>query len=372
MGRIVVMTCRPQLTMADKDDDKKDEILPVGPGADDEASDRGSQGDDNPDQGYQYADERDEDAPARGEARAGHTEDDLDDEPDDGSGLTREQRRRRRRKERHERDQRELALLRTRNEQLEREHSARLAAMESRQSQSDVLAIDSRITQAESDVREAEELLRQAMEKGDSASAVEALRVRDQFREGLGQLRGAKQRTLNAARTRQAEGAQPQGPDSASLTRAQTWTREHPWFDPNLGDEDSAIAQAIERQVYREGRLNARSDEYWDEVDRRLAKRLPERYANHRDEDDEDDDEGTRSSRREPARRVNGNGRRKPSGPTIKVGGRERTLRKGEVYIDEDRKAAMVEAGVWDDPKERERFMRSYQRYDRDAGRRPR
>lgn len=368
MGRIVVMTCRPQLTMADKDD-TKDEIIPVGPAADDDAQDGAAgRADESTDQGYQYAEE-DEDSRG-GEARAGHAENEPDEDTDDGSGLSREQRRRRRRKEKHDRDQRELSLLRTRNEQLEREHSTRLAAMESRQTQSDVLAIDSRITQAESDVREAEDLLRQAMEKGDSASAVEAMRVRDQFRDGLGQLKGAKQRTVNAARERQQSAAQPARPDPAIVSRAQEWIREHSWFDPQQRDEDSAIAAVIDRQVAREGRFDPRSDAHWEEVDRRLAKRLPHRYAEGTDldEDDDTDSHASRSSERRP----NGKTPRKASGPTIKVGGRERTLKKGEVYIDEDRKAAMVEAGVWDDPKERERFMRSYQKYDRDAGRRPR
>ena len=221
--------------MADKDD--KDEIIPVGPGADDDAPEGAAgRADESTDQGYQYVEEDEESR--GGEARAGHAENESDEDADDGSGLSREQRRRRRRKEKHDRDQRELALLRARNEQLEREHSHRLAAMESRQTQSDVLAIDSRITQAESDVREAEELLRQAMEKGDSASAVEALRVRDQFREGLGQLKGAKQRTVNTARERQQAAAQPAGLDPAVVGRAQEWIREHSWFDPQQRDED--------------------------------------------------------------------------------------------------------------------------------------
>ena len=352
--------------MADKQD-QKDEITAVGPGADEDLQDAPAQADGSAGDDYQYP-EGDADAEGRQEAgdeRTGHAE---DEEQEDGAGLSREQKRRRRKREKYERDQRELALLRTRNEQLERAQSQRLAEMENRQTQSDVLAIDGRISEAESRIRESESLHTQAIKVGDAEAATEALRVRDTFRDTLNQLRGAKQRTVQTARARQSEVAQPQAVDPAILSRAQEWTRERPWFDPRLQDEDSAIAQAIERRVFSEGRLDPRSDAYWEEVDRRIAKRLPDHYSTNGHDPDEDDDE--RDTR--PNRRVNGSGQRKPTGPTIKVGGRERTLKKGEVYIDEDRKAAMIEAGVWDDPKERERFMRSYQKYDRDAGRRPR
>lgn len=356
--------------MAADKQDTKDEIIPVGPGADEgaPAEDRRAGAETSAGEDYQYPEGDDADSPGRyaGDERTGHSED----EPDGGEGLSREQKRRRRKREKYESDQRELAFLRNRNEQLERQRSTELARIESRQTQSDVLVIDGRISQAEADVREAEALYVQARRSNDPDAEVEALRVRDQLREGLQQLRGAKQQTMRAAQERQTAAAQPPPPDPAVARRAQEWARERPWFDPQARDEDSAIAYAVERRLFSEGRLDPGSAEYWDEVDRRLAKRLPEHYRT-RDDEDEDDGDARTPRTREPSRRVNGNGR-KPSGPTIKVGGRERTLRKGEVYIDEDRKAAMIEAGVWDDPKARERYMRAYQTYDRDAGRRPR
>ena len=358
----------PSYTMVDKQD-PKDEITAVGPGADEDLQDRVTTQTDDAGDGYQYPESDEEGTRAEaGDERTGHADDEGQ---EDGSGLSREQKRRRRKREKYERDQRELALLRTRNEQLEREQSRRMAEMENRQTQSDVLAIDARISQAESSIREAESLHTQAIKAQDAEAATEALRVRDTFRDTVNQLRGAKQRAVQTARGRQTEASQPPSMDPAIVRRAQEWTREHSWFDPTLRDEDSAIAQAIERRVFGEGRLDPCSDEYWEEVDRRVAKRLPDRYAaNGRDLDEDDEDE--RDTR--PGRRVNGSTKepRRASGPTIKVGGRERTLKKGEVYIDEDRKAAMIEAGVWDDPKERERYLKSYQKYDRDAGRRPR
>ena len=61
--------------------------------------------------------------------------------------------------------------------------------------------------------------------------------------------------------------------------------------------------------------------------------------------------------------------RRRSTGPKITTGGRERPLRTNEVYIDADRKAAMIEAGVWDDEKLRARYLKRYQQYDKEHGR---
>lgn len=359
--------------MADKQNTEKDPVIVVGPGADEDLPDgaaaetgEAAAGDD-----YRYAQEdRDEgDEPSTGEERAGHAQN----EPgDDDRGLTRQQRKRRHQRERERADKRELDFLRSRNEQLEREHSTRLATMENRQTQSDVIAIDGRISQAQADVREAEGLFAQAIKAGDEGAIAEALRVRDELRDGLQQLRGAKNHAVRTSQERQTAAQQPQGLDPQITQRSREWQREHAWFDPQGKDEDSVIAAAIESKLFKEGRLHPASDEYWDEVDRRLARRLPEHY----EAVDTEDDDGNRGSHR-TQRRMNGNGKdkdppRRASGPTIKVGGRERTLRKGEVYIDEDRKAAMIEAGVWDDPVQRERMLKSYQKYDREAGRRPR
>lgn len=363
--------------MADKDTkDQQDTIVAVGPGSDeddqqdvagarsDESDRAGAAGDD-----YRY-DEGEEE-------RAGHAADEPDDQGGgDGQSLTREQKRRQRKREKHQRDQRELSFLRTRNEQLEREQSRRMADIETRQTQSDVLAIDSRISQAENDIREAESLYVQARRNNDPEAEAEALRVKDQLREGLGQLKATKNHAIRTARERQQQAAQPPGLPPEVIARAQDWVREHNWFDPKLQDEDSAIAHAIERRVFNEGRLDPTSDAYWEEVDRRIARRLPERYANGRDRPDPDDDDFDDDEAGQAPRSGRNNGRRAPerraSGPTIKVGGRERPLKKGEVFIDADRKNAMIEAGVWDDPEQRARFLKSYQKYDRDAGRRPR
>lgn len=365
--------------MPDNQKDQKDELTPVGPGADDEAAASTSQEEGRAGEDYQYAEEgggQDEGA----DERVGHADDEGQEEGaqgDEEPRLSREAKRRRRKRERYERDQQELAFYRSMVANYERDQTQRLSAVEQRQAQSEVAAVDAEISRTEAQVREAETLLGQAMEAKDTTATVEALRVRDQLRDGLMQLRVAKVQAVRAAQERRNAPAQAQQPDPTIISRAQQWAREHTWFDPQGRNEDSRIAYAIEQALASEGRLDPRTDAYWNEYERRLAKRLPEHYetrGRERDEaDDDDDDEGDdedvrgAARRREPSRV---NSKRKPSGPEIRVGGRERPLRKGEVYVDAARREAMEEAGVWGDPEKQARFLRAYQAYDRTNGRR--
>lgn len=348
--------------MADKQkhDDKDDELIPVGPGAEESASES-----DEPAAGEEYTPYEEGEETGGEEERAGHAEDD-----DPEGGASREEspsaKRRRRLRERQAREQRELNFLRSRNETLEREHSRRMADMENRQNQSDIATFDGRISQSEADVREAEALLAEALEKKDTGAAIEALRVRDELRDGLNQLKFAKGQVQRQAQVRATQQPQAQAPqvDPVVSRRAQEWIREHTWFDPTGSDEDSVIAYAIEQRLYREGRLDPTSDEYWEEADRRIAKRLPHHYRDERDEDERDSDA-------RPQQR-NGNGGKRPAkgGPTFRTGGRERPLRQGEVYVDPERRKAMEEYGVWDDPVQRQKYLAQYQKYDREHGRR--
>lgn len=336
----------------DKQDEPEEELLtPVGPGAE-----RPSSREDEEEPVRDASDEADEDPEEGDSERVGH----VDEEAQDEHRHEKRRDQRRKRKERLKRDQTELRFLRTRNEQLER----RFSEQDGRITQSEVAAIDGRIAQLEDQIRQAEDIHATALEKGSGTDAVEALKLRDQFRDALGELKGARQNTLTQAQQRQR--AQPTV-DPAIQERAQQWASENSdWFDPRMSDEVSVVAYAIEQSLFREGRIDPRSDAYYKELDRRLKKRLPDVF-NDDEESEEDRDSGSDSrSDREP--RKNGSNRR-PTGPTFRTGGRERPLRKGEVYVDADRRKAMEEMGVWEDEVLRERYLKSFQRYDREQGR---
>lgn len=380
--------------MADKDD-KTPEFEPVGPGAELEPEDqtiRDVAGEDIRDS----RDDKDTDRRAELEERD-HQEDERagrsEDDDEDSSGGDREQIRarrraeRRRKKEENWRNQRELNFLRQRNEVLERRQSE----FDARISNSEVVAIDTRIQGLQSDISKADEIYAEAISKGDGASAAEAQRIRDQLRDSVSQLNAHKQQVVNGARQR-LQGNQNR-PDPEIQRRAQEWMEDNPWFTRNGNDEDSVIASAIEAKLYRErGVEAAKTDEYWEEYNRRLAKRLPHLFdRNSRDRDDDrDDDRRDRNDDddrydatddrdvedRNDRDRRNGNGRdgdrptkRKGGGPRFTSGGRERPLKKNEVYVSEERRKAMEEAGVWDDPELRNRYLRSYSKYDAEARR---
>jgi len=117
------------------------------------------------------------------------------------------------------------------------------------------------------------------------------------------------------------------------------------------------IVGAIDDMMVRDG-WDPRTPEYYDELDNRVARRLPHlaqkgKGGNGAD-DDLDDDPG------------DGGGARKPGGPRFRVGGRERPLKSNEVHISRERREAMEEAGVWEDPVLRKNYLKRYAEWDKE------
>jgi hypothetical protein len=137
---------------------------------------------------------------------------------------------------------------------------------------------------------------------------------------------------------------------------AQEWIAANPWYDPNGRDEESRITKAIDDGLIRDG-YDPTQPEYWQELTGRVSRRL-NGSASRDDDGDEEPRRRTASKDAEPRRRVvpSGSGREHASEATRK-----------EVSVTPERKAAMVEAGVWDDPKLRNRYLKSYQKYDRQS-----
>jgi hypothetical protein len=45
------------------------------------------------------------------------------------------------------------------------------------------------------------------------------------------------------------------------------------------------------------------------------------------------------------------------------------STRRSEIYVTPERKAAMQEAGIWDDPVRRNRVLKEYREYDKSSAR---
>jgi len=261
---------------------------------------------------------------------------------DDDVDSEREAIRERRRKEKLERKERktqaisrdklELDFLRKRNDDLER----RVSVQEVRAHQTDLGAYDAYINQAAQEANMAERVIAKAVERGNGEDVAQAMRYRDQAITKVQQLQYQKQL---AAQQRPV--AQPNQMDDLTMHYAKEFIADNPWYDAQGRDEDSSIVIAIDQTLAKDG-FNPQTSEYWDELRKRAARRLPEKFGKKQTE---------RTAR---------------GGPSV-GSGREHapTSTRKEMYVSPERKSALVEAGVWDDPVLRNKYLKRYAEYDR-------
>ena len=285
-------------------------------------------------------------------------EDGHDDEPEDGDDerLESEQReaqddgedgeeinaRQLRRKRQKQRQKENIKKTREENAHLLRElldAKERLAALETRNIQSDAQTADQRYNYAMSQIAKAERDLKEAFETGDGDKAIAAQRLREQSIHAAREAEELKKRLSNPQLQQKSSVLDP-----STENYAKQWMQKNPWFNPSGDDEDSSIARAIDEAWAREAQkkgINPSSEDYWDELDTRVKRRL-----------------GTANATRE----------RKRSAPPV-TGRGEFTARPStsdnKVYLTPERKKALQDAGVWDDPEKRKRYIRQFQQYDR-------
>lgn len=287
---------------------------------------------------------------------------------DDNEGSTDEERaaiRERRRKEKQERKHRreeairrnnlEMEFLRKRNDDLER----RLNGVEQNTARTQFAAVDDAIEKARNEFNMAEQVIAKAVAAGNGDDVTKAMRYRDDAARRFQQLSAAKANALKESQARQQ--APKQEYDDAVIRHAQKFVDDNSWYDPRGNDEDSAIVLAIDNSLVKEG-YDPRSEDYWDELRKRAARRLPERFSDKQARQDKlrdtfgenDDDEDER-----PARKPRG-------GPALGTGRETPTpSNRREVYISAERKQAMIDAGVWEDPVLREKYVKRYMEYDK-------
>lgn len=287
-----------------------------------------------------------------------HLAQDDDDEPiarssdEGGSEEERDSIRERRRQEKQDRKQRrdeaikrdkiELEFLRKRNDDLER----RVTVQEQRTHNLDLSAFDGAIAKAAQEAEMADRVIAKAVAAGNGEDVTQAMRYRDQAIAKIQQLNFQKQQVAQ-------QKPQPQQIDDLTLRYAQDFIKENPWYDAQGRDEDSAIVIAIDQALAKDG-FNPQTEEYWDELRKRAARRLPERF-------EADTPRRGSNDRAEPREA------RQPRGGPAVGSGREHapTSTRKEVYISPERKQALVEAGVWDDPVLRSKYVKRYAEYDR-------
>lgn len=268
--------------------------------------------------------------------RLADSQDDLDDDIEESKSKNRQKRVKRRelQKRAKENADRELEFLRQQNAEMMR----RIQAVEGHAISTNEQSIDARYQQAVNEVRQAEHIMARAAEAGNGDDMIAAMRIRDEAMAAAHQLQATKQQVAQARE----QVSRPQV-DPRVTDYAKEWVSANPWYDPNGRDEDSRITKAIDDGLVREG-YNPASRTYWEELTRRVAARVGDGDAAEAAPD-------ARPKRRAPP---TGNGREHAPASTRK-----------EVYVTPDRKAAMIEAGIWDDPVARNRMLKAYQAYDK-------
>ena len=204
---------------------------------------------------------------------AKHSEDSGDDNDDERSAI-RERRRKEKaeRKERRDkaitRDKLELEFLRKRNDELER----RVSVQETRAHQTDLYNIDAHVAQAQREVQMAETVIAKAVAAGNGDDVAQALRYRDEAIAKVQQYGQYKQQ-FSAQQPAQAPAV-----DDMVMVHAKEFLEDNPWYDMHGQDEASAVVLAIDQNLAKEG-FDPRTEDYWDELRDRVARRLPDKMG---------------------------------------------------------------------------------------------
>jgi thermostable 8-oxoguanine DNA glycosylase len=233
-------------------------------------------------------------------------------------------------------------------EQLKRENAqllTRLSAVEQRTNAADQVRVDKALEDEMVRLEYAEMEINKATRSGDGDAMIGAQRMLHSARVNVDKLANLKRQATEASKQPQ----QTQDPVVAEM--AGKWMRENSWYDPNVGDQDSAIAVAVDKVLLKEG-FNPRTEKYWEEFTNRLKKTLPEHYSG-----DDDSSEGV--VRERPRSMNESSGREANSGSSTKA----------TFTLSADRVRALKEAGMYDNVQVRNKMIRRYIDSDRKAGR---
>lgn len=270
-------------------------------------------------------------------------------EPDERLGKTREMQEHRDHRTMSNREKRQLrkkkllnkldtkdALIRQQQDELAR-LAARVNDMDAKVSTVDRESLVRQYNDAVSAFRNAEMLHQNAFAKQDGATATKAMREMYVAQKAIDELE-----QLNARMQAQPQQRQAPQADPVEVNKAKSWASKNPWFDAAEGNEDSAVANAVAKQLVKEG-YRGNSDEFWDTLDDRLAARGIGSEA----DDDEDDAPPPKPVRRTPP--VSGSSGRGDLGAG-----------KTAITLPTEFVKTLKENGYWDDPKVRNRMIKRH------------
>ena len=226
------------------------------------------------------------------------------------------------------------------------ELAERLARVEQKTSGAELARVDKAIEDAGVQVEYAKMKMTEAIRSNDGAAMAEAQELWYDSKRKLESLSNLKQQAVK-------QSAQPprqniQVPDPMVQRYAADWMERNPWYDPNGKNEESEIAQVIDKKLTAEG-FDPTTEDYWDELDERLQKYLPNQKN---------------SGYNAPSTVRN---QRPKSVMTSSGRDTQATSKANQFVVSPDRVAAMKEAGIWENEELRMKMIKKYAEYDRQA-----
>jgi len=271
---------------------------------------------------------------------ASHDSDDVDDEREQIRAARREERRLK--KQIHREKAREsnhlINALKKQNEML----AERLARVEQKTSGAELARVDKAIEDAAVEVEYAKMKMQDAISRQDGQGLTEAQERWFEAKRKQESLQSMKkQATTQMSQPKQNINV----PDPMVQRLAAEWMERNEWYDPHGKNEESSIAQVIDKKLTEEG-FDPSSEDYWDELDDRLKKYLPNTAKHEYNE--------TKSRNPRPRSVVTSSGKESMA-----------NTRGNEYVLSTDRVNAIKEAGMWDNPELRRKATQRYIEWDR-------
>ena len=296
------------------------------------------EGEENPqDQSAESAQDRDDDHDDEPTGRKG---DDVDPEREEIRAARREERRLK--KQIHREKAKESNYLINALKKQNSELADRLAAVERKTSGAELARVDKAIEDAGVQVEYAKMKMKEAVTRNDGESLAHA---QEMWYDSKRKLESLEMLKTNATKQMTTPQQNISVPDPMVQRMAADWMEENPWYDPQGRNEESQIAQLVDKKLTEEG-FDPTSPDYWDELDTRMQRYLPQKSNS-----------GYNA----------GNVQHKRPRSVMTSSGRETmaTTKSNEFRLSPDRVAAMKEAGLWDNPTARQTAIRKYAEWDR-------
>lgn len=257
------------------------------------------------------------------------------------------QERRRRAKEREERYKADLAARDAQIAQMQQQ----LAVITGKTTGAEVAQLDQAIKNSAQAYEYYKTQLAEGTKVGDGSLVADATEKMFQSRQAFEHYNNIKKQYLRSANA-------PSPIDSRVKSLAEKWASENRWYDPAGGNIESRVAKTIDDALVQEG-YNPATELYWEELSKRVKKFIP-------------------SDQNLGYNRPTGTGSSGPSKQTPKtqkstVVGSSRNSSPGSTgtyQISAERKQALQDAGLWDDPKLRAEAIKRYKEYDKSQGKR--